>query len=78
MKGTYIKVVNDVVFEEIEVPEGYECTVKQVKYNYFEITNTYVGEKKNPETGASDFVGAAVALAVCSTVCGAALMLKRK
>lgn len=34
--------------------------------------------KTNPETGAVDFVGAALALTVCSAACGAALSLKNK
>ena len=63
--------------KELNVPDGYSVSIEQRRSNYFIITNT-LNEKANPETGASDFVGAAVALAVCSTVCGAALMLKRK
>lgn len=66
---------------EIDIPEGYVSTVENVRANYWVITNTYnqtPAVKENPETGASDFSGAAVALAVCFTVCSASLMLKRK
>lgn len=63
--------------KELNVPDGYSVSIEQRRSNYFIITNT-LNEKPNPDTGASDFVGAAVALAVCSAVSGAALMLKRK
>ncbi len=64
---------------DAEEIEGYDMEIKNVRANYWVITiSKPVVEKANPETGASDFVGAAVALAACSAVCGAALMLKRK
>ncbi len=57
---------------------GYNVDVDNVRGNYWVITISKEAEKVNPETGASEFVGAVVALAACSAVCGAALMLKRK
>ncbi len=60
--------------------EGYDMEIEHFRANYWTITLSAKGavvEKANPETGASDFVGAAVALAVCSAVCGAALSLKK-
>lgn len=57
---------------------GYNVDVDNVRGNYWVITISKEAEKVNPETGASELVGAAVALAVCSAVSGAALMLRRK
>lgn len=60
--------------------EGYDMEIVNVRANYWTITlsaKDAAVEKANPETGADSFVGAAVALAVCSAVCGAALSLKK-
>ena len=58
--------------------EGYNMEIENVRANYWTITlSKGAAEKANPETGADFFVGAAVALAVCSAVCGAALSFKK-
>ena len=68
--------------ELAEKIEGYEAYIVNLRGNYWTITLTAVEvpytEKTNPETGASDFVGAAVALAVCSVMCSAVLLGKKR
>ena len=59
--------------------EGYEAEVVNLRGNYWTITlsaKDVVAEKANPETGAADFVGAAVAMAVVSVAAAGALTLK--
>ena len=60
--------------------DGYNMNIVHVRANYWTITlspKNAAAEKVNPSTGADDFVGAAVALAVCSAACGAVLNFKK-
>lgn len=64
--------------------EGYEAEIVNLRGNYWTITLSEVEtapvvstEKSNPDTGADDFVGMAMALAVCSVMGMAALSIKK-
>lgn len=64
-----------VTAEEIE---GYNMVIENVRGNYWTITlSKAAAEKTNPSTGADSYVGAAVAMAVCSVMCAAALSMKK-